>query len=270
MNDYFDKIYIINLYDKVARWKKVSSQFKRRGIKVERFIAIDGRCKTQGLSVCKAKAKTFEMSYSVTLNWVGEGYLAKDLYEMIPASSLTIGTVLLLRQQVKNGWKRMLICEDDIELGRKMQEKFKKGIKQLPDTWDLLYLGCGNKCGTSGISWEQNFKHKHLSDYAKFYDDEYYVKYKTDLRTPCDKGCDPVNDYVSIAREPGGTWCYAYSLKGAKKMLKYIDNNCFNHIDSIIKEATKTGKMKAFSFDPPIVMHEGGAIRSDSDIPWKD
>ena len=45
LNRFFNKIYVINLNDKKERWKKVSDAFKRRVIKVERFEAVDDRCK---------------------------------------------------------------------------------------------------------------------------------------------------------------------------------------------------------------------------------
>ncbi len=41
-----------------------------------------------------------------------------------------------------------------------------------------------------------------------------------------------------------------------------------NHIDNIIQNFTDNGELLAYAFDPPIVWHEGGSIRSDSDIPW--
>ena len=67
---------------------------------------------------------------------------------------------------------------------------------------------------------------------------------------------------------PGGTWCYAVSLKGAKKLLKFMDNHIYNMIDLTERKAIVSGKIKALAFDPPIVWHEEGAFRTDSDIPW--
>ena len=155
LNKYFDKIFVINLFDKLKRWKKVSAQFKRRKINIERFIAIDGRCKLQGKQGCKEKLKNFEMVYNVKIS----NSRKHPLQELVPASSLTIGTILLLRAMVKNKWKRMLICEDDIELQRNFIKKFQKGIGELGGhKWDLLYLGCGWTCGVHDISKEKNCK----------------------------------------------------------------------------------------------------------------
>ena len=42
INDYFDKIICINLDKRPDRWREVQSQFKKAGISVQRFSAIDG------------------------------------------------------------------------------------------------------------------------------------------------------------------------------------------------------------------------------------
>lgn len=41
----------------------------------------------------------------------------------IPAASLTIGTIELLREQVRNKWPRILICEDDVVLTKDILRK---------------------------------------------------------------------------------------------------------------------------------------------------
>lgn len=264
-NTFFDKIFIINLFDKTERWEKVSKQFKNRGIQVERFVAVDGRCKPSK-KACNDKRKSFEIQYNVSIP------LGKyPIIELIPASSLTIGTITILREMVRKKWKRVLICEDDVVLGRTLEKRFKKGIRELnlvQPNWDLLYLGCGNECGIKGISKNKSVKNKHLTPLSQFIDNEYYVHHRDDLRNLCDN-CQPISDLLSIATHPGGTWCYSYSLKGAKKFLKYVDNIVSDHIDQLLIEAIRTNKLISVAFDPPIVWHEGGAIRSDTDIPWE-
>lgn len=266
-NKFFKKIFVISLYDKTERWEKVAKQFKSRKIEVERFIAIDGRCKNEGTVACEQKRKSFEIQYNVKLP-LSKKY---PLKELIPASSLSIGTVVLLRQMVKEGWPTMLICEDDVVLGRNLLNKFEQGIKELNKTqkdWDILYLGCGNKCGNANIGTNKSKKHKNISPLTQFIDAEFFVQYPDDLRMICED-CPKISDNLSRPLQPGGTWCYAYSLKGAKKFLKFVDNDVSEHIDQLLKQAVTANKLKAVSFDPPIVWHEGGAFRSDTDIPWE-
>ena len=67
-NKFFDKIFVISLYDATQRYEKVEKQFEARKIAIQRFIAIDGRCKNQGDKVCKDKLTTFEMIYNVKIS----------------------------------------------------------------------------------------------------------------------------------------------------------------------------------------------------------
>lgn len=254
VNKYFDKVFIISLFDKVERWKKVKKRFDKLKIKAQRFIAVDGRCGDK--QSCLDKLKTFEMIYDVKIKVNKE-----NLKKMIPASSLTLGTILLLRAMVKNRWKRILICEDDIYFSRNFLDKFKEGIKEIENKkYDLLYLGCGHECGVNGISESKDSKNKHETAFGL------YATNKDDLRDYSTK-CKNVSDHISLAHAPGGTWCYAVSLNGAKKILKLLDN-AGQHIDQFYIKNVKKKKLKALSFDPPIVYHEEGFLRPDSDIPW--
>lgn len=266
-NKFFDRIFVINLASNLKRWKDVEKRFKSRGIQVERFIAVDGRCKNEGHELCLAKLRTFELIYNVKIPFKK----GEDLKTLVPVASLTIGTILLLRAMVKHKWKRMLICEDDIHLTPKIEMKFKQGIKELGSKrWDLLYLGCGASCGHKGVSWEKTKKNKHVTPwYNKKGDDKWYVAHKNDLRSPCDgEDCPYVTEHISRADSPGGSWCYAYSLSGAKKVLKAIDNNVAEHIDQLLIGLVLDRAVTSLAFDPPIVWHEnirGGRI---TDLPW--
>ena len=42
LNNYFDKIICINLDRRPDRWREAQEQFKKAGITVERFSAVDG------------------------------------------------------------------------------------------------------------------------------------------------------------------------------------------------------------------------------------
>jgi len=280
-NTFFSKIFVINLYDHKKKWFKVRNQFNRRGIDVERFIVIDGRCKKDGYQACLEKARSFAMGYDVTIdpkqkNQNGEQMKPK---EIVPVSSLSIGTMVLLRNQVKNKWPHMLICEDDIELTPQFVEKFKEGVRELKGkSYDLLYLGCGGCCGNAGLSYTKDKTHKHSSIYALpgiDYIDELYLNHPNDLRMICEgsNDCKPVSkNIVKLSGVHGGTWCYAWSLRGAKKMLKLMkksNNLVSQHIDQIIKDFVFTGKLTGYSFNPVIAHHELISVKRVTDIPWK-
>ena len=265
INKFFDKIFVISLYDNFDRWNKVEKQFRNRKIDVERFITVDGRCKNQTSKECLQKLETFKLMFDVKITNKSN----INLQILTPAVSLTISTVLLLRQMVKNKWKYMLLCEDDINLVNNFDNKFKQGIKEIGNfNWDLLYLGCGGLCGNKGVSYEQTNINKYPSTLAAVEDEEYYVEVKDDIRSPCDTECPSLSEHISHATQIGGTWCYAYSLAGAKKVLKYIDNDVGQHIDILLKQCGNKGMLNKLSFNPPVAYHDDGFLRTSTDIPW--
>jgi GR25 family glycosyltransferase involved in LPS biosynthesis len=262
MNRFFSKIYIINLEDKEKRFKKVTKQFDRNNIKFKRFIAVDGRCKKKREcgSLRTKLAKDHKVHISNRLDPA--------------AASLVVGTVEILREMIRKKYKRILICEDDIVFGRNMEKKFKEGISELKDEipdWDVLYLGSGGVSGVKGISEKKTSHNKYKTSLSIVDKKEYnwYVHHKDDLRIPdYDDECEVISDHLTIPKRVGGSWCYAFSLKGAKKIIKRLEK-INNHVDQIIPDMSERGELNTVAFDPPIVWHEEGAIRPDSDIKWE-
>ena len=293
LNRFFGKIFVINLKDVPEKWERVEEQFKKQGIKVERFNAVDGRCiirlkdgkkKAMTNKECEEKRLRIQKEFDVFIPKHGKNKHGKvrPLVEMLPAASLTIGTVNILREMVKNKWPYILICEDDILLEKNINKLFQRGVDELKKKkykWDMLYLGCGGPCGNHCISYEKKGKIKHLTEYNKFYpDDKWYVCKDIDIRTPCDYldedyKCEQITRHTS-STTPGGTWCYAYSLKGAKKFLKKFPKKpdgklkVGTHVDDYLLRNIFNGYFKVAAFDPPIAWHEEGAFRTASDIPW--
>ena len=89
------------------------------------------------------------------------------------------------------------------------------------------------------------------------------------MRSYYDKGwCKYITKNVVRSYRPGGTWCYAVSLKGARKILKLFNDQDVIHIDQFYMNNVENNKIIAYACNPPIVMHEAGFARPDSDIPW--
>jgi GR25 family glycosyltransferase involved in LPS biosynthesis len=260
INKFFNKIFIINLEDKIDRWRKVSKKFIKRGIKFERFVAVDGRCNVKNKKEHLNKKKELEEEY---------GYkISKKINA--PASSLVIGTLLILKQMVKKKWKRIAIFEDDIEFVRNFHQKFETAIKELKTLKepDLFYLSCGSECGVHGLSDNKTSKNKYISAWNIANENmTHYTFHKNDLRLMCED-CQEITKNITQVYHPGGTWSYCYTLKGAKKMIKYIGKTIKNHIDQIAIKACEEEKLTAYAIDPPITVHEHGAVRPDTDIPW--
>jgi len=103
VNDFFDKIIVINLDRRVDRLEKIDSQLKELGIHYERFSAVDGK--------------------------------------KLDIDPVTAGTMSHLQVMKQVAGQRVLILEDDAQFVDNFNEKFEKVIQTLPEDWDIFYLG---------------------------------------------------------------------------------------------------------------------------------
>lgn len=111
INDYFDKIYCINLDRRTDRFENSSIEFSKNSLIVERFSAIDGNNLQETLTLNKWERACF-MSH-----------------------------IEILKRIIEYGYERVLILEDDIEFIDNLQYYFIGNIKSIPDNWGMLYLG---------------------------------------------------------------------------------------------------------------------------------
>jgi len=118
INDFFDKIYCINLKHRTDRWDSCNKQFTEYGLNVERFDAINGKEITpEGVNgLLPGEVGVIRSNYNVI----------KDAKE--------------------NGYKNIIIFEDDVELCDDFKVKFNHMYSKVPNDWCFLYLG-GNHVG---------------------------------------------------------------------------------------------------------------------------
>jgi glycosyl transferase family 25 len=108
LNNYFEKIYCINLSERTDRWNHVTNEFNKIGCTVERFDAIKGNTNT-----------------NLTPGEVG-CYLSH---------------VNILKNIINNDIKNALIFEDDVVFCQDFNNKFKTFYDQLPTDNTLVYPG---------------------------------------------------------------------------------------------------------------------------------
>jgi GR25 family glycosyltransferase involved in LPS biosynthesis len=101
INDYFDKVVVINLDKRTDRLEKITKQLDDLGITFERFSAIDGTGKVPMLA-------------------------GKDSHIQVWKDNLG---------------KKILVLEDDAFFVDNFQERFDEVIQTLPEDWDVFYLG---------------------------------------------------------------------------------------------------------------------------------
>ena len=103
VNEYFDRVVVINLDRRPDRMDKLGPQLDELGIEYERFSAVD--------------AKELDV----------KGYVA--------------GTMSHVAVWKKYKGQKILVLEDDALFCEDFNEKFAEVIQTLPQDWDIFYLG---------------------------------------------------------------------------------------------------------------------------------
>ena len=103
VNEFFDKVVVINLDRRTDRMERIDAQLKELGIEYERFSAVDG--KELGIN---------------------------------PIFAGTMSHVEVLKN---NRDSRILVLEDDAQFVDNFNEKFEEVMQTLPNDSDIFYLG---------------------------------------------------------------------------------------------------------------------------------
>lgn len=121
INKYFDNIYVLNLDRRTDRYEKVKEKMDQLGINFERFSAIDGN-----------NISDSEHDFSKFVQ--GRGMI-ENKYALACLRS----HIEIIKDAKKNGYKRILIFEDDVLISKDINVHIQK-LRNIDD-WKLLYLG---------------------------------------------------------------------------------------------------------------------------------
>ena len=113
LNDYFDKIFCINLDSRKDRWETVQHQFDLHTLSIERIPAING---------CD-----LGLDFPPEIKEGAVGCSLSHLFVMKYAKHLNLNNFLLI--------------EDDIIFDDNLNNNFSKIVNQIHQDWDMLYLG---------------------------------------------------------------------------------------------------------------------------------
>jgi GR25 family glycosyltransferase involved in LPS biosynthesis len=103
VNDFFDKVIVINLDRRTDRMEKLAPQLEKLDIQYKRFSAVDGK--------------------------------KLDIDPIVAG----LRSHLQVMKQIEG--QRVLILEDDAQFIEDFNEKFEKVMQTLPEDWDIFYLG---------------------------------------------------------------------------------------------------------------------------------
>jgi len=176
MNNYVDNVYLINMDKDKKRLETVTKECDKLNIKFKRFPGID----------IKSLSKEI-------LN----KYIPKKIQENGTNGMIGCGLshLFIWKDAINNNYKNILILEDDITFTDDFNEYFLNVIKEVPEDYDILYLG-----------------------------------YKDNICNP-PKDCS--FNYVYKPIFPLQTHAMIISNKGLKKLVNLIEK-IYNHIDWLI------------------------------------
>ena len=169
LNNYFDGIFCINLERRPDRWQKVSEQFNKHNIKVERIVAFDGNwemVKNEWEPIYNNLARTYGNQFLVNPSEIG-------FIENSYAYATLCSHIKVIQLAKQKGLKRILVFEDDV-LFHKNFDGLIKNIDYYKD-WKLLYLGA-SQYNWSNITIENGYYHptKTMGGFAYAIDSSIY------------------------------------------------------------------------------------------------
>lgn len=118
INQYFDKIYVLNLHRRRDRISEIDSRLNKFGIEYERFGATDG-------SIMRM---VWEEFYKKNQYFSNPNYLA-----------CSISHLSIYKDAITQGYQRILIIEDDNLINKNIHSIFES--LDIPDWEDTFYLG---------------------------------------------------------------------------------------------------------------------------------
>ena len=123
-NQYFDDIFCINLNRRPDRWEKMQKRFIREGLHVTRWTATD------------AESKEVRVDYTL-LNREKPNSGIKNC----PGYAILLTYLKLFIHIKKQGFKKVLIFEDDATFHASFTGMFTLAINNIPDDWEMWSLG---------------------------------------------------------------------------------------------------------------------------------
>jgi GR25 family glycosyltransferase involved in LPS biosynthesis len=114
MNNYFDKIYCINLDKRTDRWSDCQQEFVKHNIIAERFSAVDGK-------------------------------IVDQVPPLLPGQiGCLISQLSVIKMAKESNLSSVMILEDDVEFCDDFSNQFDECMKLVPDNWNMIFLGANH------------------------------------------------------------------------------------------------------------------------------
>jgi hypothetical protein len=151
IDNYFDKIYYINLDKRVDRREELKEELKEANINTA--------MRMPGIEITDKEFKEIDSSYYKNFRGLKTIEDKEKFEKEYIKASIGVRRAHLncIKDAKKKGYKKILILEDDIVIDKNVNAKFYRIINEVGDNWQLLYLG--------GDYWGGNVTFQ-LSSYA--------------------------------------------------------------------------------------------------------
>ncbi len=134
INEYFDKIYVLNLDRRPDRWEKMKKELDRLGIyNYERFSAVDGM-HSPHYQEWRHYSK-MPLSRHELMRYRRKAVGSPGSWAILKAS------YRMLRDAKQRGFKRILVLQDDLLFHKNFIAEFAKVPDLVKKDWKMLYLG---------------------------------------------------------------------------------------------------------------------------------
>jgi glycosyl transferase family 25 len=200
MNNYVDNVYLINMDKDTKRLIKVTKECKKFNINFERFC---------GVNPLKLSKKELNK------------YVTQTCQNICPNGIIGCGVshMKIYEDALKNNYKNILVLEDDVYFCDELYEELDKAMSELPEDYDILYLGCFGWCDKKQVYNMDLY-------YLLFY-------FLSKCKSECKNKKIMNNKYIHVPEIALTAHAMIISNKGCRKLLNII-GKLYYHIDMII------------------------------------
>jgi glycosyl transferase family 25 len=228
LHNYFDKILVVSVPRFEERHEKIKLSLS--GLNFEFFWGAD----KQKLNYEEIKADgTYDEARAQKLQRQGK---ALNLGEI--ACSLSHRN--LYAAMIENNWQKVLVLEDDVVPIVEAMNELPEAIKELPDKWELVYLGYLKHEKVTIQLKAKQFFYKIISALGLM---AWSYKMVSNLLPK------PFSKHLKRAGFHDCTHAYAVTIEGAKKLLT-AQTPVVYRADDLLSSTIMKGELNAFVTDP--------------------
>ena len=235
LNNYFDKILLLTIERNLYRLPEIQKKFN--GLNFEVFMGVDGS--KLDIPDLKEKGEIRKNIDDIYLN-DSISYMNMTVKPLLKNQIAVASSHKKIYQYIKdNGFGKVLILEDDAIPVEKNLHLIEKTLKQVPEDWELLFLG---HIYNNDFSFFGRLKFYHLVNFL----------YKIGIRTNfvLRKLKSYPRDYSSLVKKQGGhIGTHAYALHGAGAEILLSKQTPLTHgaSDFLTMDAVAQNQIRAYT-----------------------